>query len=185
MTHRVNLTAWRSRLKRRICRRIAVLFLTAGSVLLSALLPLYLPHSLNVQHLALLQAAFDEREIRLETQRAEFAGQLAVQRQAEADRLRQEQTVRENRRYPELLVFLQEQLPEDAWLARYQAGRRHDTEITVHHALSVNRRQVIAPSHPLLHRSPPGLMPFRLIRLHHHKTDPVRQFILVTGGSGS
>ncbi|MDR5687605.1 hypothetical protein [Morganella morganii] len=72
MTHRVNLTAWRSRLKRQICHRMAFRFLMAGGVLLSALLPVYLSHSLNVQHLALLQAAFDEREIRLEPQRAEF-----------------------------------------------------------------------------------------------------------------
>ncbi|KJF76446.1 hypothetical protein UA45_18610 [Morganella morganii] len=85
MTHRVNLTAWRSRLKRQICRRMAVRFLLAGSMLLSALLPVYLLHSLNVQHLAVLQDTFDEREIRLGPQRAEFARQRAVQRQAEAE----------------------------------------------------------------------------------------------------
>nr|WP_242452417.1 hypothetical protein [Morganella morganii] len=152
--------------------------------MLSALLPVYLLHSLNVQHLALLQTVFDEREIRLAPQRAEFARQLAVQRQAEADRQQQQQTGRENRRYRDLLYFLQAQLPEDAWLARYQAERQnHDTESTVRHALAVNRRQVIAPSHPLLHHAPPGLMPLSLISLHHHKTAHVRQFILVTGGS--
>lgn len=186
MTHRVNLTAWRSRLKRQICRRMAFRFLMAGGVLLSALLPVYLPHSLNVQHLALLQAAFDEREIRLEPQRAEFARQRALQRQAETENLRLQQTARENRRYRDLLVFLQAQLPEDAWLARYQAEQqKHDTESSVRHALSVNRRQVIAPSHPLLHRAPPGLMPLRLISLQHHKTAGIRQFILVTGRSRS
>ena len=84
MTHRVNLTAWRSRLKRQICRRIVFRFLMAGGVLLSALLPVYLFHSLNVQHLALLQAAFDEREICLEPQRAELARQRALQRQQTA-----------------------------------------------------------------------------------------------------
>lgn len=186
MTHRVNLTAWRSRLKRQICRRMAFRFLMAGSVLLSALLPVYLPHLLNVQHLALLQAAFDEREIRFEPQRAEFARQYAVQRQAEAENLRQQQTARENRRFRDLLVFLQAQLPEDAWLARYQAEQqKHDTESSVRHALSVNRRQVIAPSHPLLHQVAPGLMPLRLISLQHHKTTGIRQFILVTGRSRS
>lgn len=95
----VNLTAWRSWLKRQICRRIVFRFLMAGGVLLSALLPVYLFHSLNVQHLALLQAAFDEREICLEPQRAELARQRALQRQAETENLRQQQTARENRRY--------------------------------------------------------------------------------------
>ncbi|MBW5408313.1 hypothetical protein ACISK3_15700 [Morganella morganii] len=184
MTHRVNLTAWRSRLKREIFLRMTVRFLMAGSVMLSALLPVYLSHMLNVQHLALLQAAFDERESRFEPLRAEFARQLAVQHQAEADRKRQQKTGRENLRYRELLGFLQAQLPEDAWLTRYQAERqKHDTENTLRHALAVNRRQVIAPSHPLLHYAPPGLMPFRLVSLHHHKTAHIRQFILVTGGS--
>lgn len=183
MTHRVNLTAWRSRLKREIFRRMAVRFLMAGSVMLSALLPVYLSHMLNVQHLTLLQTAFDEREFRFEPLRAEFARQLAVQYQAEADRKRKQQIGRENRRYRELLGFLQTQLPEDAWLARYQAERQKpDTENTLRHALAVNRRQVIAPSHPLLHYAPPGLMPLRLISMHHNKTAHIRQFILVTGG---
>lgn len=184
MTLRVNLTAWRPRLKRQICCGIAVRFLAAGWVMLSALLPVYLLHSLTVQHLALLLVISDEREARLVRQRAEFTRLLAVQQQAEADKLRQQQTGRENCRYRELLSFLQRQLPEDAWLARYQAERQqHDTESTVRHALAINRRQVIAPSHPLLHHAPPGLIPLRLISLHHHKTANVRQFVLVTGGS--
>ena len=95
-------------------RRRAVIRTAAG----------YLRHSLNVQHLALLQAAFDEREICLEPQRAELARQRALQRQAETENLRQQQTARENRRYRDLLVFLQAQLPEDAWLARYQAEQQ-------------------------------------------------------------
>ncbi|WP_250327045.1 hypothetical protein [Morganella morganii] len=82
--------------------------------------------------------------------------------------------------------FIRAQLPEDAWLARYQAEQqKHDTESSVRHALSVNRRQVIASSHPLLQRAPPGLMPLRLISLQHHKTAGIRQFILVTGRSRS
>ena len=75
---------------------------------------------------------------------------------------------------------------EDAWLARYQAERqKYDTENSVRHVLSVNRHQVIAPSHPLLHQVVPGLMPLRLINLQHHKTAGIRQFILVTGRSRS
>ncbi|HDF2329205.1 TPA: hypothetical protein PC537_002802 [Morganella morganii] len=184
MTLRVNLTAWRPRLKRQICRGIAVRFLAAGWVMLSALLPVYLLHSLTVQHLALLLVISDEREARLVRQRAEFTRLLAVQQQAEADKQRQQQTCLENCRYRELLSFLQRQLPEDAWLARYQAERQqHDKESTVRHALAINRRQVIAPSHPLLHHAPPGLIPLRLISLHHHKTANIRQFVLVTGES--
>lgn len=184
MTHRVNLTAWRSRLKQEICRRMAVRFLMAGCVMLSALLPVYLSHILNVQHLTLLQTAFNERESRFEPLRTEFIRQLAVRRQAEADRKRQQQTGRENRRYRDLLDFLQTQLPADAWLAHYQAERqKHDTENILRHVLAVNRRQMISPSHPLLHHAPPGLMPLRLINLHHHKTAHIREFILVTGES--
>ena len=172
----------RSRLKRQICRRMVFRFLMAGGVLLSALLPVYLRHSLNVQHLALLQAAFDEREICLEPQRAELARQRALQRQAETENLRQQQTARENRRYG-ICWFLQAQLPEDAAGALSGRAAKHDTESSVRHALSVNRRQVIASSHPLLQRAPRADAA-QADQPAASQNSGIRQFILVTGGAG-
>ncbi|GAA0349794.1 hypothetical protein GCM10009131_31460 [Morganella psychrotolerans] len=132
-------------------------------------------------HLGVMEMAEAARETRWQPRLIALAQDIATQQQAEDVQRRRARAGRENLRYRELLHFLQQQLPADAWLVRYQAEQqKEETENTVRHVLAVKRYQVIAATHPLLHHSPPGLLPLRLTRLHHHKAARVRQFTLVT-----
>lgn len=136
---------------------------------------------LNEKLLSVTEMAEAARETRWKPRVIALAQDIAAQQQTEDTQRRRARAGRENLRYRELLHFLQQQLPADAWLVRYQAEQqKQETENTVRHVLAVNRYQVIAATHPLLHHAPPGLLPLRLTRLHHHKAARVRQFTLVT-----
>ncbi|HCM62143.1 MAG TPA: hypothetical protein DIT05_06305 [Morganella sp. (in: Bacteria)] len=179
--YHVNLTAWRIRLRRKICRGIVIRLIFTGGIMLSGLMMFCLQAGQNEAHLSVTEMAEAARESRWQPRLIVLAQDIAVQQQAEDAQRRRARAGRENRGYRELLHFLQQQLPADAWLVRYQAElQEQETENTVRHILAVNRYQVIAATHPLLHHSPPGLLPLRLTRLHHHKAAHVRQFTLVT-----
>ncbi|KAA8714191.1 hypothetical protein L9H26_15180 [Morganella psychrotolerans] len=177
----VNLTAWRVRLRRKICRGIAIRLIFTCGIMLSGLMMFCLQTGKHEAHLGVMEMAEAARETRWQPRLIALAQDIATQQQAEDVQRRRARAGRENLRYRELLHFLQQQLPADAWLVRYQAEQqKEETENTVRHVLAVKRYQVIAATHPLLHHSPPGLLPLRLTRLHHHKAARVRQFTLVT-----
>ncbi|WP_413495600.1 hypothetical protein [Morganella psychrotolerans] len=179
--YHVNLTEWRVRLRRKICRGIVIRLIFTGSIILSGLMMFRLQTGQNEVHLGVMEMAEAAREIRWSSRLIVLAQDIAAKKQAEDALHRRARVGRENHRYRELLHFLQQQLPADAWLVRYQAElQKQETENTVRHTLAVNRYQVIAATHPLLHHSPPGLLPLRLTRLHYHKAARVRQFTLVT-----
>lgn len=177
----VNLTAWRVRLRRKICRGIVIRLIFTGCIIFTGLMMFRLQAGLNEKLLSVTEMAEAARETRWKPRVIALAQDIAAQQQTEDTQRRRARAGRENLRYRELLHFLQQQLPADAWLVRYQAEQqKQETENTVRHVLAVNRYQVIAATHPLLHHAPPGLLPLRLTRLHHHKAARVRQFTLVT-----
>lgn len=179
--YHVNLTAWRGRLRRKICRGIVIRLIFTGGIIFSGLMMFRLQTGLNEEQLGVTEMAEAVREIRWKPRLIALAQDIAAQQQTEDTQRRRARAGRENLRYRELLHFLQQQLPADAWLVRYQAEQqKQETENTVRHVLAVNRYQVIAATHPLLHHAPPGLPALRLTRLHYHKASRVRQFTLVT-----
>lgn len=183
--YHVNLTEWRVRLRRKICCGIVIRLIFTGGIILSGLMMFCLQTGQNEVHLGVMEMAEVARETRWNPRLIVLAQDIAAKKQAEDALHRRARVVRENHRYRELLHFLQQQLPADAWLVRYQAEQqRQETENTVRHTLAVNRYQVIAATHPLLHHAPPGLLPLRLTRLNHHKAARIRQFTLVTDAGG-